>query len=43
MKHKIETLKKWFEPFLTKKNIILVSLGFITITILILLGVFAVI
>ena len=43
MKHKIETFKKWLEPYLTKKNIILVSLSFITITILILLGVFAVI
>lgn len=41
MKYKIDALKKWFEPFLTKKNIILVSLGLLTITILILLGVFA--
>lgn len=39
MKDKIDTLKKWFKPFLTTKNIIALTLSVVFIIIIILLGV----
>lgn len=40
MKDKIDTIKKWFKPIMTKQNIALFICCVLSITLIILLGVF---
>lgn len=40
MKERIDTFVKWFKPFLTKQNIVMVACCVVAIAIVIILGIF---